>query len=455
MTRTDNAFESAGDTAGPADTQDKQKQLFRAVLISAVTLLALNVVIALMVVGPTYLTLRILGPSLIGGIGGLVSLLLLNRDVPWAGHVAVAAFLIADSWEFVRGGLVGNEASLLMFLVPVILAGLLLQRGVIYVTVGIVLAVIGTVFSLESLELGTVPVTTIGPVLLMSLSLILLALFFDRFGVTLRDALVSQARVAKENARLYAESRRLNEELEQRVEQRTADLSDANRSLESFSYSVAHDLRAPLRSITGFSELLQEDYARELDEVGVDYLNRIRRSTERMGQIIDDLLSFSRVAQETISHEVIDLSRIAHEIGSEYTPYAPESLEFHVEEGLMVKGNPGLVRVAVANLISNAVKFSRNSQPARVEIGWDEEHEAFYIRDNGTGFDMQYAHNLFIPFQRLHGEEEFEGSGIGLPTVERIITRHGGTVWAQSVEGEGATFFFTLPLYEPEQDQPA
>ena len=259
-----------------------------------------------------------------------------------------------------------------------------------------------------------------------------------------------ESRVEERTAQLEAalgEIKLLNEQLEQRVRQRTAQLEAINEELESFSYSVSHDLRAPLRSINGFSEALLEDYADKLDEEGRDYLGRVKAASERMGHLIDGLLELSRVTRSKMSRERIDLSALATSVAQELKQsHTEREVELVVENGLVAEGNERLLRVALENLLRNAWKFTATQPQARIEFGL-AEHEgtpAYFVRDNGVGFDMAYSDKLFGAFQRLHGESEFPGTGIGLATVQRIIRRHGGSVWAEGAVGQGATFYFTL-----------
>ncbi len=243
-----------------------------------------------------------------------------------------------------------------------------------------------------------------------------------------------------------------------RAEKAGRDLEDANheleatnRELEAFSYSVSHDLRAPLRSIDGFSQILLEDYSDELDEEGKDYLGRVRAASQRMGRLIDDILGLSRVTRGVMSRERVNLSSLAGEVAEELREARPDrTVELTVQRGLEVWGDQRLLRVALVNLMGNAWKFTEKEREAKVAFGQDEELSrkgrvpVYYVSDNGAGFEMAYADKLFGAFQRLHGTEEFEGTGIGLATVQRVVHRHGGRIWAEGEVGRGATFFFTL-----------
>ncbi|MDP2346066.1 MAG: PAS domain S-box protein [Deltaproteobacteria bacterium] len=250
----------------------------------------------------------------------------------------------------------------------------------------------------------------------------------------------------------------LNAELEQRVEARTAQLARAkeaaeaaNRELESFSYSVAHDLRAPLRSIDGFSQALLEDYAEKLDDDGKKYFTFIRESAQHMAQLIDDLLSLSRVTRSELQRERVDLSALAHACIARLQRSSPgRHVNVDIQDGLGGEGDPRLLAVVLENLLGNAWKFTGKRAEARIEFGATSTNECpvFFVRDSGAGFDMAFADKLFGAFQRLHGACEFEGTGVGLATVQRVIGRHGGRVWAEGEVDRGATFYFTLPETE-------
>jgi signal transduction histidine kinase len=240
---------------------------------------------------------------------------------------------------------------------------------------------------------------------------------------------------------------RLNGELERRVVDRTTQLEVANQELEQLSYSVSHDLRAPLRHMDGFSQALIDDYAGKLNTTGREYLERIRKSSRRVMEMIDAILELSRYARGKIARESVDLSAMVHEIAAELASSQPErQVTFRIAEGMSVRGDARLLRVVMENLIGNAWKFTSKKEQALIEFyasEWDGRL-AFAVRDNGTGFDMAFADKLFGPFQRLHGPDEYAGRGIGLAIAKRIITRHGGQIRVEAEPDKGATFVFTV-----------
>ena len=241
--------------------------------------------------------------------------------------------------------------------------------------------------------------------------------------------------------------RRHQEQLEEKVAERTNNLKIANSELESFCYSVSHDLRAPLRSIDGFSQALLEDCSEQLDELANGYLNRVRASSHRMGELIDDLLNLSKVVRSDMNQARVNLSELANRVMVQLAEREPQrEVNFFCEQGVMVSGDGRLLLTMLENLLGNAWKFTSRSENASIEFGvkHEETQDVFFIRDNGTGFDEKYVHKMFEPFQRLHSNDDYEGTGIGLATVQRIVRRHGGEIWAESTGDNGATIFFTL-----------
>jgi signal transduction histidine kinase len=272
-----------------------------------------------------------------------------------------------------------------------------------------------------------------------------LAISLMLFGVTW---MLADSRIQAEHVGLQLEAaNRQLENTNRDLEETNRDLEGANRELEAFSYSVSHDLRAPLRSIEGFSQILLEDHAQGLDEEARGYLGRVRGASRRMALLIDDLLDLSRVTRSSLTRQTVNLSVLAREIAAEIEKSQPDRrVRFVIADGLAVRGDARLLRVMLENLLGNAFKFTQKEKEATVEFGAVTRNGgvAYYVRDNGVGFDEAYATKLFGAFQRLHGSEEFEGTGIGLATVQRIVQRHGGKVWAEGEVGKGASFFFTL-----------
>jgi light-regulated signal transduction histidine kinase (bacteriophytochrome) len=275
----------------------------------------------------------------------------------------------------------------------------------------------------------------------------LLLVVADRIALAIERASLDEGeREARRLAEAAAaEVQLLNAELEERVRLRTAELEATNRELEAFSYSVSHDLRAPLRSVDGFSVALEEDYGAVLSGEGKHYLARIRAGVQRMGQLIDALLQLSRITRADIVIEPVDLSALASQVADELSQEHPgRNIRFQIEPGLTAQGDVNLLRAVLENMFGNAVKFTARLAEAHIAFGYSPERGAYYVRDNGAGFDQQYASKLFVAFQRLHGDKDFKGSGIGLASVARVIRRHHGTMSAEGVVDGGATFWFTL-----------
>ena len=259
-----------------------------------------------------------------------------------------------------------------------------------------------------------------------------------------RQALLS---VVEDQKAAEEQINRLNEELEQRVKDRTAQLEAINREMESFSYSISHDLRTPLRSLNGFSAILMEDYAGKLDEQGHDYLMRIQEASQRMSQLIDDMLNLSRITRREVVFGRVDLSSLARQVAGDLQAQSPDrQVEFEISPDLVVLADHNLMKIALENLLGNSLKFTSKKKQAHITFGMVEQSGArvYFVRDNGTGFNMAYADKLFTPFQRLHSATEYPGTGIGLSIVQRIIARHGGRIWPDAAVEQGATFYFTL-----------
>ncbi len=254
-------------------------------------------------------------------------------------------------------------------------------------------------------------------------------------------------REVAERRRVEEEVLRLNVELEQRVKERTAQLEYTNGELESFCYTVSHDLRAPLRAIDGFSQALIEDFPADVPEEALRYLDRIRAATQRMGQLIEDLLNLSRVSRVELARREVDVGELARQVATDLHVRDPSrAVEIAVWDEMRVDADPRLLRAALENLMGNAWKFTGKVERPRIEVGAlrDNGRSTFFVKDNGAGFDMAYANKLFGAFQRLHSERDYAGTGIGLATVQRIMHRHGGRIWADAKPGKGAVFFFTL-----------
>jgi light-regulated signal transduction histidine kinase (bacteriophytochrome) len=259
--------------------------------------------------------------------------------------------------------------------------------------------------------------------------------------------LLAVVRDITERKRAQDEIHQLNVGLEQRVTDRTVQLQDANKELEAFSYSVSHDLRAPLRAVDGFSLAVLEDYGPQLPEACRQDLLTIRKAAQKMGELIDDLLTFSRLSRLDLTKHEVDTGAMVRGVLNELGfQRHGERVEVRIADLPPCQAGPALLKQVWINLLSNALKYSGKREKALVEIGCtiEQGRDTYFVRDNGTGFNMKYANKLFGVFQRLHRTEDYEGTGVGLAIVQRIVRRHGGRVWAESVEGRGATFFFTL-----------
>jgi len=322
-----------------------------------------------------------------------------------------------------------------LYVVVVLLAARFCQpRGVWGVTVGcFFLAVLSFFFTPPDVALSVGTANT-----LISMTAIGLTAYIST-GLRWTEEKLVEARADEE------EVRRLNQE----IAKRAAELEAANKELEAFSYSVSHDLRAPLRHVVGFSELLQKQASSSLDDQSQRYIRTIVESAKRMGDLIDDLLAFSRIGRAETKKAAVDLQKLVKEVVAEMGQETKgRDIVWKIGALPVCYGDPALLRLVVVNLVSNAVKFTRMRKPAEIEIGCvngNENETEVFVKDNGAGFDMQYVDKLFGVFQRLHLREQFEGTGIGLATVQRIIHRHGGTVRAEGAVDQGATFYFSLP----------
>lgn len=277
----------------------------------------------------------------------------------------------------------------------------------------------------------------------------LAAIFGAQAGRIYENCLYAEELACEVEVRRRAEEevRRLNEQLEERVKERTSQLEAVNRELEAFNYSVSHDLQAPLRSVDGFTKTVIERYGQAIDPRALEYLGRVRAAARYMGQLIQDLLGLSRLTTSNMNCGRIDLSTLARSIADDLKNGQPRrKVDFAITDGLVATGDPRLLRLVLQNLLDNAWKFTRRQALARIEFGAAHQNGGlvFFVRDNGAGFDMSHAHRLFGAFQRLHSAREFPGTGIGLATVQRIIHLHGGKVWAEAEVGHGATFYFSL-----------
>jgi light-regulated signal transduction histidine kinase (bacteriophytochrome) len=263
--------------------------------------------------------------------------------------------------------------------------------------------------------------------------------------VNIAKEVAAQLAIALRQARLLERVKGQAAELETRVRERTAELEAANRELGSFSYSVSHDLRAPLRAVDGYAQMLEEDYAATLDDEGRRLLGVVRESSRKMGRLIDDLLEFSKLGRQEIAKRRIDMPALVQEVVGELTRQAPAAVEIGALPP--AEADRSLLKQVWANLVGNAIKYSGKRERPRIEIGARQEarENVYWVRDNGAGFDMRYVDKLFGVFQRLHRVEEFPGTGVGLAIVQRVIARHGGRVWAEGTLGEGACFYFSLP----------
>jgi light-regulated signal transduction histidine kinase (bacteriophytochrome) len=298
------------------------------------------------------------------------------------------------------------------------------------------------------LELIIPPMITFGGLLIGTMLLQTFSSTLLRQTIEHVTEITRQLRVEiKVREQVEEKIRKLNEELEQRVKIRTNEMEASKRELESFTFSLSHDLRAPLRAIIGFNALLSDNHAAGMDEQGKVYLENVAYAAKKMNRLIDDILGLSRLGRQNITLHMINLTYTVERIIGELVKEEPDRrIEFKVADCQLVMVDKHLIEVMLTHLLSNAIKFTRDRDPAVIEFGCrgSEEGTTFFIRDNGVGFDMKYADKLFTPFQRLHSDSEYEGTGIGLAIVQRVILRHHGKIWVESEKGEGTTVYFSL-----------
>ncbi len=310
----------------------------------------------------------------------------------------------------------------------------------------IIIRVFGRTLRLR-IKIGTLGIAVIITLAVLLVAAVVFAMVARRRSRQMAETNEKLHEEVAQRSKAEDEVKNLNAELEFRVAQRTAQLQAANSELEAFTYSVSHDLRAPLRHIDGFSQIMIEDYSDGLDEVGIGHLNAIRAATQEMSQLIDDMLLLSSVARSEMHRELIDLSSLAEEVMSGLKERdTTRKAIIDIEKGLSVWGDKRLLQIMLSNLLGNAWKFTSKQEQTVISFGREQKEgeTAFVVRDNGAGFDMNYSNKLFQAFQRLHRATEFEGTGIGLATVQRVVLRHGGRVWAEGAVGSGANFYFTV-----------
>jgi signal transduction histidine kinase len=365
-----------------------------------------------------------------------------------AGHIPMVTFVLLGfygTWNFGLG-----TTFLLFYVLAVVMAGMYQHRVQQLVLLGIILIGAGTLAweRDHNLEYVVTPMVTlggllIGIMLLQSFSSALIKQSIQHVTEMTRQ-LTAEIKVRKQ---VEEKIRKLNEELEQRVEQRTAELETSKRELETFTDSLSHDLRAPLRAVIGFNDLVLENHADRLDEEGKEYLEKVAYAARKLNNLIDEILGLSRLGRQRITFKITNLTytvkRVFHEL---VQAEANRRFDFKAGKSPLVMVDEHLIKVMLTNLLSNAIKFTKNQDPAIIEFGFAEEgaEPAFFIRDNGAGFDMKYADDLFTPFRRLHSENEYGGTGIGLAIVQRVVQRHHGKIWVESEVGKGTTVYFSL-----------
>jgi signal transduction histidine kinase len=378
----------------------------------------------------------------------LIALYLNARGKYFLAAVLFTTVIIAINFYNLYDGISLHDAGILVFPIIVIFVGFLFGKNSIY---PITIFNLATIFLLVYFErTGAIhpPYMTADQRLIIIVVLLVANAIIYRKIISDWELTLRRARESEKEVRVALEEvSKIRNELEARVQDRTLDLQKANKELEAFSYSVSHDLRAPLRAINGFVSILVNEYQDKLDDDGRNYLERVRISSQRMNQLIDDMLQLSQVGRREIVRREIQIGILARETFSKLAEQEEgRHIEFALEDCPNVNADRNLVEILLTNLLSNSVKFTKNRQTAHIEMGaLDKDREdVFFIRDNGVGFDMEFADKLFSPFQRLHSHDEYEGTGIGLAIVHRIIQRHNGRVWLESKVDEGTTVYFTF-----------
>jgi signal transduction histidine kinase len=364
----------------------------------------------------------------------------------------IVSYLVLTIVILVYGGV--QVPHLFLYFVTIVIASAVLPE--FYAIATYVLVMVSAIVMYWAENAGLlptffVPILDISSLVILGSNLVIMASIIYLSNRSFRQALRLYKDELETRKKAEKEILQLNLELEQRVQERTSQLEDANKELETFSYSVSHDLRAPLRAMSGFASIVLENTKDDIDDESVGYLIRIENAAQKMDLIIKGLLDLSRISRENLKIDDVNLSRIAREIVSDLpSRELKQEAIIKIDEGIHTKGDERLLRVLLLNLINNAWKFSRDRKKASIEFSVveDDGQRIFSVKDNGVGFDRSYTQKLFTPFQRLHSESEFEGSGIGLATCKKIVQRHGGEIWAESEVGKGATFFFTLSKQE-------
>ncbi len=426
----------------------RARVLYPIVQVMFVVYLALSIYTAIKQQMMQFFVLQVIGATLLTGI-----FLIIRGEFEIPGYIIPMVILLGTTLAAQNGQGI-HDITMLSFPMTIALSGFMIgKRAAVFSTVGGIICVAYLIHIETSgvLLSDYREFTDYGDLFIISLFLVATAIIVYK-----------AMDIISEN---IEELKRLNEELEVRVAQRTAELESSNKELEAFAYTISHDLRAPLRSISGYSSILQQDFQEGLDETGQRYLLTIHQSAKQMNTLIDEILSFSKTSRQGLTPQELSAQTLKEIIQGILAGLIALDAERQIE--ISMKDLPGcfadpiLLKQVYVNLLSNAFKFTRQCSPARIEIGYEmlKKTPVYYVRDNGAGFDMAYADKLFGVFQRLHRQDEYEGTGVGLAIVQRIILRHGGKIWAEAALNQGATFYFTLnmdktqPKTRPEQQE--